>query len=183
MSGRGMIVAGLAVVVVASVVLAWPLVRLVRALERERAAQSALSQALQIEQEIASLRASIGSRLLSRPPEGDVAAAVQSAMRDAGLPVQLLAEVAPQGSTVIKTAAEASGAVWRRQSVLVRLHALPLPDLGSFLDRWRAAHAEWSVAQIELQVNEPRGPSDAREAGMFSPRITLVASSLDRTEP
>jgi hypothetical protein len=175
MTARPVIARLLAALVLAALALAWPATRLSAALARERAAEAGLAAALQAERELMELRVSVASVLLATPPDGDVAAAVQGALREAGLSVQLLAEVTPQESVLAGNAADAAAPKWRRQSVRIRLNPVPLPELGSFLDRWRAAHQEWSISQIELRAVEARAQGDAATGtAMFAPRLTLL---------
>jgi hypothetical protein len=182
MSLRSVAAGALAAGLVAGLTLAWPALRLVGARSREGDARREMEQTLAAEREIAALRSAVSSSLLSRPPDGDVAAAIQASLRDAGLSVQLLAEVSPQESASIQ-ATDASSARWKRQSVTVRLQAMALPDIGSFLDRWRASHPEWSIVQIDLQASESRGSADAPSGGLFAPRLTLLTTYLDRAQP
>jgi hypothetical protein len=182
MTRNGAILAVMGAGMFAAMCLAWPSVRLAGASQREQEAAISFQRALEAEREVVALRSTVTSSLLSKPPDGDVAAAIQASLRDVGLSVQLLAEVSPQESVTIQTT-DASSARWKRQSVTVRMQAMPLPDIGSFLDRWRAAHPEWTIGQIDLQGSEGRTVTDGSSGGMFAARLTLLTTYLDRAEP
>jgi hypothetical protein len=183
MKPRGLIPAAIGAVVFAAICFVWPMTRLAAASQREREAAAAFQQVLDAERQMLALRSTVATSRLAKPPEGDVAAAVQSALRDAGLSVQLLAEVSPQEASTLAGSQDPSAASWRRQSVVVRFQPMPLPDLGAFLDRWRAAHRDWSIAQIDLQASELRSQAEASRVSSFSPRLTLLTTYLDRAEP
>lgn len=149
------------------------------------AAGHRLDEAVRLESHLADLRAR-----LPAPAEtvaGDVAALVQAAVRELGLPAQTVAEVSPQESPIVIPAGgtgSAAAAKWKRQAVQVRLNPLPLADIGAFLQQLRATAPAWLVSQVELRA-EPRraGADSGPEAAQYALSCRLTRTTLDKASP
>ena len=183
----------LAILVAAAVLWSpWSRVRAARA--RAELAQQRLEAALQAERDLVALRRHAPG-LQDTPPE-DLAILVQLAAREAGLPAQAIAEVAPQESITLPGAEGASpgstaspGALrWKRDAVFVRLAALPLPDVGAFLHRLRASAPAWTVAQVDLRAEQARAgghasgtsnPTTNPEPALYAVSLRLTRTHLD----
>lgn len=95
-----------------------------------------------------------GTELPQRPEEG-LAAKVTSAMAHAGLAGSLLQSLSPEAQTPIPAN---RGAAAVRERATLSLQGLTLPQVGRFLDAWRAAEPSWVVSSIELS---PMSSKDA----------------------
>ena len=176
----------LAILVAAAVLWSpWSRVRAARA--RAELAQQRLEAALQAERDLAALRRHAPALHGTSVPSDDLAILVQLAAREAGLPAQAIAEVAPQESITLPGAeglpdsTASPGALrWKRHAVFVRLAALPLPDVGAFLHQLRASAPAWTVAQVDLRAEPARagGSPHPTSAGSTASQATNQETAL-----
>lgn len=169
----------------------WSRVRAAQA--RSALAQERLEATLQAERDLAALRQH--APVLRDTSSDDLAILVQLAAREAGLPAQAIAEVAPQESITLPGAEGASPGSqaspnalrWKRHAVFVRLAALPLPDVGAFLHQLRASAPAWTVAQVDLRAEQVRAAASHTSSGSESPlyalSLRLTRTHLDDAPP
>jgi hypothetical protein len=101
--------------------------------------------------EIASLRsAAPPESRCQRPPPG-LASRVADVVSKAGLPQSSLQSLSPETETQV------GGTDLRRQVAKMTLDGLTLPQLGRFLQEWRAAEPAWTVAAIDITPASTRG--------------------------
>lgn len=149
------------------------------------AAAGRLERAVSLETRLADLRARVP--LAPSPATDDVAALVQSAAREVGLPAQAVAEVSPQEPATLaprsSTGVQGQPAtIWRRQAVQVRLNPIPLADVGAFVCQLRNAAPAWTISQLELRA-EPRrtGTDESPESAHYALSCRLTRTTLDRS--
>ncbi len=177
----GKLLLTLGVLMLGAAVLAWPAMSMLAARERALTAMSLLDQAARSERELTRLKASLPKTTPSRAAGGeDLAARFQTVLRDAGLAANLVAEVTPQVNGW--SPGNLPSASWRRQSVQVRLQPMPLADIGLVLERWRAAHPEWTISPITLSASERQPDSAAAAPITFAATLLLNASSLETVD-
>ncbi|MGD9691162.1 MAG: hypothetical protein AB7V47_15625 [Phycisphaerales bacterium] len=167
----------------AAAVLWWPLSSARAARNAAVLAAIRLDDALRAERELDRLRAALPGAIGSGAPTGDAAVLVQQAVRDAGLPAQVVAEVSPQEAAVVSSGAATAGAAnWKRRSVQVRLNPLPLPDVGAFLHHLRGAAGEWTVSQTDLQAEPARngGAGAGADPVLYRLALRLTCTYLER---
>ncbi|MGE4178174.1 MAG: hypothetical protein AB7G65_20325 [Thermoleophilia bacterium] len=165
----------------AAAVLWWPLSSARAARHAVNQAAIRLHDALRAERELDRLRAALPGVIGSGAPTGDAAALVRQAVRDAGLPAQVVAEVSPQEAAVVAAgAAAAGGAKWKRPSVQVRLNPLSLPDVGAFLHQLRGAAGAWTVSQADLQAEPERRAIERADPVLYRLALRLTCTYLER---
>ncbi len=155
-----------------------PATRAQDASDRLAAADRAFHDAVRLEQDLHTLRAATPAWLGRRRPTADVAALLLAVLKNSGLAPETLIDVSPQDASASRVD-PATGVRWGEQGISVRLGALSLPDLGLFLDHWRAEHPEWSVASIDMLAHvHQQGPDPPRHAA-FTSTIRLVATFVE----
>jgi hypothetical protein len=100
--------------------------------------------------EIAALQAAAPPESRRPRPATGLATRVTDILSKAGLPQAVLQNVSPETETGIGN----SGL--RRQSAKITLDGLTLPDLGRFLQQWRATQPPWVVASIDITPTTAR---------------------------
>lgn len=113
-----------------------------------------------------------------RRPESGLAARLGETLAACGIAAQALSNVSPQ-SEIPLSGTDAQDRL-RRQRAGFTLVSVTLPQVGSFLEAWRAREPHWGVAGIDLTPE----PSDIKAAGgsdlPLRAVITLEAVYLDQ---
>lgn len=141
------------------------------------AGQRSMAQARRLEaltamcDQIDTLRAGVLALPASSADEGGLAARVTATLGAAGLPSSALASLSPTSENLQSP----SGAVVVRRKAALSLTAVRLPELGSFLGRWRAAEPRWVVSSIELAPDPSAAVTPGADVAL---RINLVMESL-----
>lgn len=94
--------------------------------------------------EIKQLRAQRPSAAEGPPPEGATLSAITAAVRDAGLPAELIRRHADTPAERVTDGVE-------RAIFTATLAPVDPPTLGRFLAAWHTRHPEWTVAAIDLR--------------------------------
>jgi hypothetical protein len=150
--------------------LAWPGWKYAAALTARRSAEESLVAAHRTRDTVSRLRAA-APEWLSRPrPTGDAASHVHATLRDAGLPPSTLLEATPS-----QTPRDERAGGPARAALVVRLAPLTLPEIGAFLDRWRASQPHWRFASLDLTAND-RTPTNSAPLYSLSARLTTLYS-------
>jgi type II secretory pathway component PulM len=114
--------------------------------------------------ELVTLRAKVPA---PHAPGAGLAARVSATLARCGLPAAALASLSP-GSVI-----------GQRQQATLTLGAVTLPQVGSFLDAWRAAEPEWAVASIDLSPVQ----SGAATPGADLPLRAVIGIEAAQAEP
>jgi hypothetical protein len=94
--------------------------------------------------EIASIRAAAPPETRRHRPPPGLAARVADVVSKAGLPQAAVQIVSPE------TEINAGASGLHKQSAKITLDGLVLPELGRFLQEWRAAQPVWTVTSIDI---------------------------------
>ncbi|HYE63785.1 MAG TPA: hypothetical protein VD997_17470 [Phycisphaerales bacterium] len=157
----------------------WSAQRYVAALEQATEAADALTVVADQATQLDRLRASapVESRR-SRPAPG-LASRIAQVVAVTGLSQGTLQNVTPEVETGIGTG---TGINYRRTAVRLTLDPITLPELGRFLQEWRAAEPAWTVSTIDLTPtsNQAKGGQKPLRAALFIE--TVFAATTDAKE-
>jgi hypothetical protein len=105
--------------------------------------------------ELRSLRAAAASPESAKATSG-LASRVGTALSRAGLPASCLSSLSPEAQSV--QAIDGSRPGVRRQRATLVLTSLTLPQLGSFLQTWRADEPAWTITGVEVAAAQGPPP-------------------------
>jgi len=122
-----------------------------RAAERELAAERArLDRLTQRVQRAVDLAARAERVAIGQRPQSDVLGRVQTALREAQVPVSRLQRLAQSADTALDRRGSRQGPQRRRQSYRLTLGPVTPAELGRFLAAWRHGQSLWRVSRLEL---------------------------------
>lgn len=150
--------------------------RALRAHARAAEAMTSVQEAARHAETIASTRARDGVVASATDnARGGLAARVAAVLQHAGLPASAMSALSPEAES---PAAHLSGVRVVRRKATLTLAGVTLPQVGTFLDVWRASEPAWVPASIDLSPASGRAP----EAGGDVPlRVVVVIESVVTT--
>jgi hypothetical protein len=122
--------------------------------------------------EIAAIRAAAPPESRRHRPPPGLASRVADVVSRAGLPQSALQNLSPE----TEAAADTSGL--RKQSMKITLDGLTLPQLGRFLEVWRATQPLWMVASIDITPTSSKTRSAPGQAVDRQLRAVLGIETL-----
>jgi hypothetical protein len=123
--------------------------RLVNASSKLATAQAALVNTENDVERVLQLRTAKQTIAEHRRPDQDVIARVNSALAEAGIPLERFGGLRPESDTAVPGSTHGQ-AIYRRQSVRVALNDLTLAQIGRFLSQWYASQPLWVPTKIDL---------------------------------
>jgi hypothetical protein len=96
--------------------------------------------------EIAALRSAAPSWSARAKPGTALAPTAAAAIASSGLPPSALSNVSPEAQTTVGDGQFKAV----RQRATITLTSVTLPDIGRFLDAWRLAEPDWTIAGVDL---------------------------------
>lgn len=130
--------------------------------------RSMLTEVLRHADVIVSLRNSMPDAFSDDSSRGGLTPRVTAALEQAGLPSATLASLSPEAETQLPL--QPGLRVSRRRATLT-LSGVTLPQVGRFLDAWRASEPAWTPASIDLS---PVGGNAPEAGGDFPLRAVIV---------
>lgn len=114
-------------------------------------------------------------------PTAGLAALVSETLAGRGIPASTLASVTPQPEITVP--GPPGTAELKRQRAGLTLAPITLPQLGAFLDAWRAREPYWVVASIDVSPEPGKRNQSAQVGGDLPLRavLTLDALYLDKS--
>jgi hypothetical protein len=132
---------------------------------RATEAESALARLVADGREVLDLRARVEHETLGASAAAELPARVTGVLASCGLPASTL--------TSLTTSSSGEGAGLERRQASVSLQ-VTLPQLGRFLESWRAAEPAWVVSSVDLS---PSGPAPAA-GGDLQLQVLLTMEAL-----
>lgn len=176
MSGRSLIMTGLALLLASMCVLGFALTRWHAASNDLDRATVELVAVQQQATEIKSLRLTLDTqRIATTGSRADALAEIADTLAAAGLPNSAMRSLDEQSDT------EVGDAGLRRQTLRLALTTITPGDLGRFLARLEADHPAWGMTRIEL-TRPRRGEGNRYDAGLTLSR-TYDASARPQGDP
>lgn len=133
-----------------------------RMLSARRAAQHAGVRLVQVADSVKALRQLrevTTSGATGRRPTPGLTGQVTDVLAHAGIPLAAMTSLAPEAETELGRIGDT---VRMRQAARLGLEPITLPQLGQFLQAWRAQHPEWTIASLQLTPLPGRQARSAR---------------------
>jgi hypothetical protein len=135
------------------------------------AREGALAEVERETQRLLELRAREDVVASARRPPQDVIALVNAALREAGIPADRFKNLEPESDVP-------TGNGLRRQTLRLLLEQVSLPQLGQFLQQWRARQGLWTPTSVELTHRLAGGAAadQAEKDDRFDVRVVVAAT-------
>lgn len=128
---------------------------------------------------IAEVSSSLPEWATATKAAGTLAPEVSGVLAAAGLPPAAMASLSAEGDAQPRNSANGAGPVQvrTRRATLV-LASVTLPQVGAFLDRWKARQPAWTVSGIELAPEPGGAQAKASTGGDLPLRVVLTLETL-----